>query len=241
METWNQARWLAGFELSIAKGYYALLAVLATFYGFFLAITVESYFQEPTFLLDFFLFIFLLSIIVVVKPKNIQYQKIHDGLYASPYVMMLRQLPISKSVLVMSRFLTFMLAVLLGTSVMLVLAYVVSPALREVLPLSQFVVLLLVWLCINLSVGGLFAASDAGDSIKRFTLLKSWLIILGFFLGLYLVFYPGMDMGVFGWTVHLVQHYLLLTLPAALLAAGLSTWLWYRHAMKQMDRLDYFS
>ncbi|MBM7578588.1 hypothetical protein [Jeotgalibacillus terrae] len=239
MDTMRKAFWLAKLELDVSKKHYLLLLLIAGIYTFFFYLTMPPYLEENIFLLDAFLIIYVGSLAFSIKPKNFQYQKLDDGLYASPYFAMLNQLPIKRNVLVASRFILPYLSIFIGITIVLVGTYIFSTDLREAIEPLPMIALIITWLCISFSIGGIFPASDPGDQIKRFTFFWSYMIIIVFFVGMYLIFQVWLDTGFFKWTIQMANDFTILSIIVSILIACLVTWYWFNHAKKQIQKNDY--
>lgn len=239
MNIFRQALQLIRFELDVSKKHYLTLLFLAGIYTFFLSLSIPPYLEEHVFILDVLLIIFLCTLSFAIKPKNFQYQKIDDHLYGSPYFSMLNQLPIKRSVLITSRFILPFISIIAGITLLLVGTYILSPELRSTVNPVELIALIVMWICISFCIGGLFPASDPGDEIKRFTFFWSYASIVLFFAGLYLIFQVWLDTGLFKWTIYLASEFTLLSILGSILIACLVTWYWFRHANRQVQKIDY--
>ncbi|WP_113928428.1 hypothetical protein [Bacillus sp. P14.5] len=239
MDTIRKAFWLARLEMIVSKKHYLNLFLIAGIYTFFFQLTIPTYLEENIFIFDVFLIIFLMSISFSTKPKGFQYQKMDDELYASPFVAMLNQLPIKRNVLVISRFILPYFAIFAGILIALAATYVFSPELQDVIDPLQLISLIVIWICISFSLGGIFPASEPGDQIKRFTIVWSFASIILFFAAMYLIFQVWLDTGFFKWTIYLANDYPILSIIVSILTAFFVTWYWIRHALKQIQKIDY--
>ncbi|WP_026691018.1 hypothetical protein [Alteribacter aurantiacus] len=239
MEHIRTALWLVRFELTVSKKHYLFLFFLAGIYAFFLYISMPGYLEDNFFLVDLFLIIYIVTISFTTKPKGIQYQKINNSLFASPYFAMLSQLPIERSVLIASRFILLFLASVGGTVLVLVMTYLSSPEFQATIVPLQLISLIMIWICITFSLGGMFPASDPGDRIKRFTFFWSYVIIIVFLISLYLIFQVWLGTGIFNWTIYLASEYTIISLIGFLVAACLVTWYWFHLAKRKIQNIDY--
>lgn len=239
MDTMRKAFWLAKLEWDVSKTYYLLLLLIVGVYTFFFYLTMPPYLEENIFLLDAFLIIYLGTLSFSIKPKNFQYQKLDDGLYASPYFAMLTQLPIKRNALVLSRFILPYLSIFIGITIVLVGTYIFSEEFRSAIEPLSMIALIIIWLCISFSIGGIFPASDPGDQIKRFTFFWSYMIVIMFFVGMYLIFQVWLDTGFFKWTIQMANEFPILSIIVSILIACIIIWYWFSHAMKQIQKNDY--
>ncbi|TFD99459.1 hypothetical protein [Jeotgalibacillus salarius] len=239
MDTFRKALWLARIEMDVSKKHYLTLLIMAGIYTFFFYLSMPPYLEENIFIFDVFLIIYLVTISFSIKPKTFQYQKMDDDLYGSPYFAMLNQLPIKRKVLITSRFILPYMSIVIGMILALTGTYIFSPELQDAVDPLQLIALIVIWICISISIGGLFPASDPGDEIKRFTFFWSFASIIGFFVGLYLIFQVWLDTGFFKWTIYLANEHTLLSIMISIIVACLVTWYWFRHSQKQVKKIDY--
>lgn len=239
MDTIRKAFWLARLEMIVSRKHYLNLALITGIYTFFFQLTMPAYLEENIFVFDVFLIIYLMTITFSTKPKGFQYQKMDDELYASPYAVMLNQLPIRRNVLVLSRFILPYFAIFASIPTALTATYIFSPELQDAIGPLQLISLIVIWICFSFSLGGIFPASEPGDEIKRFTFVWSFASIIIFFVSLYLIFQVWLDTGFFKWTIYLANEYTILSIIVSILTASVVTWYWYRHALKQIQKIDY--
>ncbi|MFB1082545.1 hypothetical protein [Jeotgalibacillus sp. JSM ZJ347] len=239
MNTLRQALWLAGIEFNVSKKHYLTILLMAGIYTFFFYLSMPSYLEEHIYIFDVLLIIYIGTISFAIKPKNFQYQKMNDNLYGSPYFVMLNQLPIKRTVLIMSRFILPYTSITIGIVLALTGTYLFSSELQNAVNPLQLVAMIVMWICISFCIGGLFPASDPGDKIKRFTFFWSYASIVLFFAGLYLIFQVWLDTGFFKWTIYLANEFTFLSIVISILIACLVTLYWFRHANRQITKIDY--
>ncbi|QKS69874.1 hypothetical protein FLK61_24110 [Paenalkalicoccus suaedae] len=239
MATLRRAWWLSKMELKLSVKNYLTIILLAVIYTFFLRVTIADYLESSFFLVDVLLIFYLVTTPFSTKPKALQYQKVNDGLFATPYFSMLYQLPIKRAAIITSRFIVLYVAIIVSTTFLFTMTYLTSSVLRETIAIPQFLALMLIWICISMAIGGLFPASDPGDKIKRFTMFWSYMTIIIFFVALYIIFPLWFDTGLLNWTIYLANEHTIISIFAFLTLAGLCTWQWFRVALKRLKTIDY--
>src|SRR5690606_37779575 len=118
-------------------------------------------------------------IALVVKPKELQVQKLNHHLWASPYLIFLQQQAIPRRILIGSWYIHYLLVPTLFYIVFLAALFLFSPHLQEIVTVGTYAVFSVMWLCLGMAVNAMFPASDAGDQIPPFKLyFLSFLVTL---------------------------------------------------------------
>jgi len=159
--------------------------------------------------------------------------------YRTPHFIFLHQLPISKDVLIKSRFIIYFIYSIPFHTLLLTSIYFWSPSLKEILPLSNFIVFLLVWIAFIVWFGGAFPAGDVGDQISKTKLIKASILLYGGTALVFAFFYLILDQGIVNWTIAMSNRWPLVTLIVSIMVAFLSLWYWIRYADKRMTEVDY--
>ncbi|MFJ7858429.1 hypothetical protein ACIQZM_11095 [Peribacillus sp. NPDC097206] len=236
MNTWKDAFWLASIEWR--KSWFGTLClffalfVLAASYSWVLE--VET--QAPSLLTDIGFILSFGCVAFMVRPKELQLQKVEGDVWVSPFFMMLNMFPIEKEVLIKSRF-VHMLFPSLPFQVLFLLLF--TPRLLESMVVLEYVAFSIIWLAFGVSSSFVFAASDVGE---RITPIK---------LGIYsVVFYGGVtavlvwlslktDRGVVGWAMEAAKNFAIgSSLISAVVTVG-SYYFWKRYMKKKMFQIDY--
>lgn len=239
METWKEAFWLAKFELKKSRnGILMMLFILACSVFFFVTL-IPEYLEKAFVLVDLFFILFIWFGGMTGKTKEFQIQKIDENVWASPFFIMLNQLPIKKDILIKSRFIvTFSLSIPFYL-LFHILVYALTPALRVEMPLLAYCIFTFIWLCIGINFSSAFPAADAGE---RTSMWKSWIILIlmfiaaiAFFTGFTLIF----EKGFVAWTMIAARQWPLLSIIVSLLIAIGGVQYCKRYMLKKMKQIDY--
>ncbi|MBP3041794.1 hypothetical protein J9303_20340 [Bacillaceae bacterium Marseille-Q3522] len=94
---------------------------------------------------------------------------------------MLKQLPIKRNVLILSRFFAFFTFSIPFHVLLLSTFYLFSSEIRSQLLLVPYLVFSIIWLCIGVILGAMFPTSDIGDKLTY----KMWVFALVYGILLY--------------------------------------------------------
>jgi hypothetical protein len=240
MNSWQQAFWLSKFELTHSKKSIFTLLFLLVPYSFFLTVSISSYLEEHFMLYDIF---FLLTFGVAVmwaKPKEYQYQKLSDNLWAQPFTVFLNQLPIPREIVVKSRFLIYFIYSIPFHLLVLIIMYSLAPELRQTLAPMEFIAFSLIWLSFGICYGSVYPASDSGDKVTNVKMVFYAVVLLGSFtLLLFAVPYLSSH-GLVGLTILIASKWPIVTSVVSIFAACASVAFWMRYMKNHMNKLDYF-
>ncbi|MFO1446511.1 hypothetical protein KDN24_25565 [Bacillus sp. Bva_UNVM-123] len=238
MNVWKQALWLSRFEVRASLKSFLILFIIAIFYGLFFSIS----FAEFDFFVNdlFFIFIFW-SMSNVVRPKVFTLQKISDGVWAAPFVVMLNQLPIQKNVLIISRFITYFIFSIPFHLLMLIFIYTFSADLREIVSAGSFIAFSIIWICYGVASGSMFPASEIGDKAPKNNLVLSALGILfyGGVLGIIIVINIFSSRSIVSWSIYAVNERPFVSSFLSCVIAILVVGYYTRYMRKKMDKIDF--
>lgn len=239
MQDWKQAYWLAKFEWKASKRAFIWLFLFFAFMALFFLPSFSDYLGNDFAGFDLF-FILLFSLSPAwLRTKEFQYKKISGELWASPSLIMLAQLPISKNVLTKSRFIAYFAYSFPFQLLMLIALYAINPEFQVMLSPVSHIAFAIIWLAIGIYVGFLMPASDAGDRVntKIMTFYSIVLIIGGllFFTFIHLIF----DNGPVYLTIIAAQNWPLLSSVVSILLAFLGFHYWQHYIKKTMEKWDY--
>lgn len=239
MENWKQAIWLAKFELK-ASPTSILKIVLALFLSTeFFAITFSNYLDHKIVMFDIFFIMAFGFVIPIMKPKVFQYQKVGDNVWASPNFLLLYKLPISKDVLIKSRFIIYF-AYSIPFHILLLCLLYLTPSFREAMSISTYIPFSIIWFCFAIYFGCSVPASDAGDTLPIIKhIIYIILLIAGFALVL-LIFYKLYGHGIVYWTMNLADQWPVISALVSLLLAFIGFQYWQKYMLKSMEKRDYF-
>ncbi|MEW4327361.1 hypothetical protein Q0N12_11860 [Rossellomorea marisflavi] len=239
MNTFKESIWLARYDFRHVVKQIAALIFVAGIYGYFFADLMEGYLEKTKPVFDLFFFLYLFFMPSWSRSKESQVQQIEGDLYAAPTFMLFNQLPIRKNVVIISRFFCLFVPVIIGTVLVLVVTYIASDVLREVLSVGGLVVLTLFWTGIALASCSAFATMEAGERISKLRMVTSfiWLILIAG--ALFILMKDVLKSGILKWSIFFTaDHPLVMLLLALLIPIGASWWA-YRRAYKQMNKMDY--
>ncbi|UJL46180.1 hypothetical protein KFZ58_17775 [Virgibacillus sp. NKC19-16] len=239
MQDWKQAYWLATFEwkASIRAFIWTFLffAVIAVFF-----LPSFSTYLENDFAGFDLLFITLFALFPAwLRIKEFQYQKISGEIWASPALIMLAQLPVSKNVLIKSRFIVYAAYSIPYNLLMLIALYIVNPQFQTMISPMSHIAFAIIWLAIGIYAGFVMPASDAGDIVNtKIMTFHGIILIIGgllFITFIHLLFGNGPVY----LTIIAAQDWPLLSSIISILFAFLGVHYWQRYMKKQIDKIDY--
>jgi len=238
MNTMKQALWLAKFEMKASVKPYFLLFGFAILYGIFFSLISSTY---NTLLFDFFFLFVFWYMAVSTRPKEFQLQKISEGVWASPFVLMLNQLPIPKNVLFISRFIVYFIFSLPFHIFILTFTYIFSAELRETIPATSYIVFSIIWICFGIAFGSMFPASDVGDKVptKKWIFAALGVLFYGVVTGIVITVNMYSGRGIVSWSMYAAREFPFMSLLFSCLAA-ISAVIYYMRAMrKKIAQIDY--
>ncbi len=238
MNTWKQALWLAKFEMRASVKPFFLLLGFMLLYGTFFSLTIE---MHNTLFFDFFFLLVFWIMYYFTRPKEFQLQKISEGVWASPFVLMLNQLPIPKNTLIISRFLVFFIFSLPFHLFILTFIYIFSAGFRGIMPGASYIVFSIIWLCFGIASGSMFPAGDVGDKMptKKWVFAASAVLFYGAVLGLVIAINLFSGRGIVSWTIYAAGEYPLLSILFSCMVAIVSVIYYMRKMRKKIAQIDY--
>lgn len=239
MHAWKQAYWLAGFELKARIKNSLLLLAFYTFVGFICLWSFDHYLADNFYAFDLIFLLLFIMFPAWMKPKIFQMQKMDGNLWAVPAVIMFQQLPVSKAVIVKSRFIIHSAYSFPYQLILLATLLAVSPTFREMMTPLSFIAFVAIWLAVSVALGFAMAASEAGGTFDTKLLAKSMIyLVLGVAI-FYAAFQWLTEQGLIYWTIGLAQNWPLLSIAGSLLA-GFTGWIYWQRVMrKDIERADY--
>ncbi|GAB3048642.1 hypothetical protein [Virgibacillus ainsalahensis] len=237
LQEWKQAYWLAKFELKAftihAALTYLVFIVLALF--FFLSLSLKN---DSVAMDLLFLFVFILGP-YYIRGKEFQYQKISGELWASPTLVMLLQLPVTKNVLTTSRMIVYFFYSIPYQLIILLALYVANPDFQTIMSPVSYVTFCIIWLSFGIYVGYIMPSSDAGDIVNGKIMTIYSIILIGGLIVFFRTFNYFSDYSVVQWTIMFAQNQTLLSTVLSILLSGLGFKFWQYQMKKKMEKLDY--
>jgi hypothetical protein len=179
----KQAWWLAKFEVKETAKRLWLILPFALIFGFFFT---EAVGDEFSFLYDIFFILTFWCMTYWMRPKEIQFQKVDEGVYASPYFLMLNQLAVKREALIISRFLVYYIFAIPFNIIVLSIMLLFSDFYKAELQGISTAAFFIIWLSFGIIGGSLFPASDVGDTTTK----NKW------FYAIYTILFFGILLGV---------------------------------------------
>ena len=239
MQTWKLAFRLAMFELTNHKrSFLWALLYYILFACFFIAIS-DLYLENGNVVFDA-LFLMLFTFAPVwLEPKEIRIQKISGDLWASPMLVMCRQLPISKDILIKSRFIIYFFYSFPYQLLFLIVLYIFSADLQANLSPLSFIVFLVIWLSFGIFGGYIMPTSDVGDVADSKKMWFYGIAIYGGAVVLLFIYQFVFQYGIVHWTIIFAQKWPLLSTIASILLAIFGFKHWEHYMKKTMNKMDY--
>lgn len=239
MNEWKQAYQLAAFELRASIKSFLLILVfyiamsLIFMQSFDVYLNGEFKFFDVMFLLIFFMFP------AWMKSKEFQMQKLGGDLWTVPSIIMLQQLPVSKDVIVKSRFIIHAFCSFPFQLVLFIAMPLMSETFRELMTPSDYIVFVLIWLSLSIAVGFVMASSEAGGNYKTKAIAMSFVYLLVGAAVFYVLILLVADDGFIRWTMSVAKEWTLLSVIAAVIVSIAGWKYWQADMKKNMKKADY--
>ncbi|WP_033541305.1 hypothetical protein [Planococcus sp. CAU13] len=235
MNEWKQAYRLAVFELKASRK--SLLTIMVFYIAMSLVVMMsfDLYLEERFMLFDLlFLAIFFLFP-AWMKSKEFQMQKMDGDLWTVPSVVMLQQLPVSRDVIIKSRFVIHAVCSFPLQFILLAAMPLMSENFREGMSPLAYIAFVLIWLALSIAVGFMMAASEAGGNYKTSAIVKSFIYMLAGIAILYALLFLFADGGFIRWTMVLAADWTWLSIVAAAVI-GIAGWNYWQADMRKLIR-----
>lgn len=236
MNTWKEALWIA--KLEWRKSWFGTLclffAMLVMFVSFSWMLEPET--QPPSLLNDIVFLLIFGCVAFLVRPKDLQLQKVEGDVWGSPFFMMLNTLPIEKDVLIKSRFVQMLFPSL---PFQILFFFLYSPSLLKSMDVLEYVAFSIIWLAFGVSASFIFALSDVGD---RYTPIMLFVYSVAFYAGVTFVLVwlnKKTDAGIVGWTTIAAKNF---PIWSILISLGVTVGCYYfskYYMKKKMIQIDY--
>ena len=236
MNTWKDAFWIAKIEWR--KSWFGTLclffALLVMFVSFSWVFEAET--QPPSLLNDFGFLLIFGCVAFLVRPKDLQLQKVEGDVWGSPFFMMLNMLPIEKDVLIKSRFVQMLFPSL---PFQILFFFLYSPWLLESMAVLEYVAFSIIWLAFGVSSSFIFALNDVGD---RYTPIMLFIYSVALYAGVTFVLVwlaKKTDAGIVGWTAVAAKNF---PIWSILISVGVTVGCYYfskYYMKKKMIQIDY--
>src|SRR5690625_652314 len=205
MKSWKEAYWLAKFELKESKLSFLFLLLFYLLIILGLISNFESYLDANFVGLDFFFVLLFTYAGIWTKPKHFQVQQMNDELVASPTILMLQQLPITKDLIVKSKFIIYFVYSVPPQILLLISLYIFTPSLHGMIEISSYLVFAIIWLSFGAYIGGVIPASDAGDKASKLKVAVYGVLLLIALIVFFTIFRLFSDHCIVHWTIFLAK------------------------------------
>lgn len=231
MNTWKEALWIAKIEWK--KSWFGTLCL---FFTLFVIWVLGAETQPPSLLTDIGFLLIFGCVAFLVRPKELQLQKVEGDIWGSPFFMMLNMLPIEKDVLIKSRFVQMLFPSL---PFQLLFLFLFSPWLVDSMAVLEYVAFSITWFAFGVSSSFIFALSDVGD---RYTPVRLFVYSVAFYTGLmfFLVWLSKKtDSGIVGWTIIAAKNFPIWSILISV-AVTVGCYYFSKYYMnKKMIQIDY--
>lgn len=178
---WQHCKRLIAFELKHTPLYYfALNILIAALFGWFYAqVLPENLLEDkPTMVVDF---LFVLAITVnayLLRPYSFYIREVKSKFYVAPIQILLRQMPITKKTIIVSRFMTTFMFSTIASIIFLSVFFFFLPTDQANTLFPNVISFSLVWILLALAGSGAVAASEPGDYMTKRIIVLWWVVIL---------------------------------------------------------------
>lgn len=239
MKNWQQAFWLAKFELKESKLSFLFLLLFYLLMTLGFISSFESYLDANFVGIDLIFIICFTYAAIWARPKHFQVRQVNDELVASPALFALQQLPITKDLIVKSRFIIYFVYSVPPQILLLTSLYLFTPAIHGMVGISSYLVFTIIWLSFGVYSGGIIPASDAGDKASRLKVAVYGVLMLFGMIAFFTIFIAVSEHGIVHWTLILAKKWPLLSSVSSIILAFIGFNYWQSYMKKMLGKLDY--
>lgn len=240
MNDWKQAFWLAKFEIKESILYYLAFFLFAVLFGNFLLSALPNNIEKSNIGFDIAFMVIFWAVATLPKKKEFQYSNIESDIWGNQFFNMLQQFPITRNVLIKSRFLLHYLISIPFHLLLLVTVYSLSSDIQAAIQLEHYLVFSFIWITFGIYTSSVFPASDTGDKLPSGLLFVYTIIFIGGIVGLMAAFYKLTGHGIVSWTLSLASEWPILSIVISTVLVFSNLFYWYRYAHKKIRTMDYF-
>lgn len=187
---------------------------------------------------DFIFLGYSISVVMYLRSKSFKLQSLKGGLYAAPFMVVVRTMPFSEKAIVQSRIYLFLIMSILISTLHMLVIYFVSVELRALIPFENLLYWIIIWNMVTLSLGLWMTMSEPGSTYTKRYLVTFSVIFYGVLLAALISLIRFSGDGVFGWIVYFSSEHVIPTLIISVLI-GVSTiiftFYYMNHYMKKVD------
>lgn len=234
ISSWKDSFYLAILEFRtqfgyIVFGWFVILIVGALFLSSF-----YNYLQNnhPAFDLMFIAYFFAFP--YWMRSRQMLIQKINQQHYASPFFLLLAQLPVNKRSIIRSRIIAYYLFSIPILGVTFLALFVFDARLYKIFNFGTYLIFFTVWIAFSAWFGIALVAAEAGTKNYMWQSLIGLFIVTSIF-----IFHHYLQMGVIAWTVHMVHTYPFQTFATSIFIFLTGWQSWQFIMKKRFTSVDY--
>lgn len=239
MTNWKQAFFLAITEIKVSKRALLFLPIFTSLITLGMISSTAGYLESNYVGFDLFFILMFTVAPIWAKPKYFQVQQINDKLLASPFVIMMNQLPIKKEIIVKSRFIIYLIYLIPVQLILLSSLYLFVPALREIMTVGTYLVFSLIWIAFSLYMGSIFPASEAGDKASSLKVIVYGIVMVIATIVFFTLFRLLSAHGIVSWTIYFAQHWPIRSSLISVLLSFIGLKYWRYYTIKTITKMDY--
>lgn len=237
---WNHMWTLIKFEVKHTHYYFLFLGAVVILLFFSIRSNFQLYTEHGNVSFDF-LFLFLASLsFLFIRPKIFRYHKLDDLVWASQFLIILQQLPITKKFIITYRFMYHLVVVVPIQIVIFICLYLFTPPLQDLLTIGEYFTFTVIWLCIGVLIYWVQMFQDTGIVQTFGAVVERILLSLFMAVIILVLFYSFYKKGVVHWTIFTATNYPILSMICALSFATGGTIILKKRAEQKMSQFDYY-
>lgn len=239
MNEWKEAYRLAAFEIKASIKSFLLILIFYIVMSLIFMLSFDVYLEGEFKFFDFMFMLIFFMFPTWMKGKEFQMQKMDGDLWTAPSIIMLQQLPISKNIIVKSRFIIHAFCSFPFQLVLFIAMPLMSENFRDMMTPIAYIAFLLIWLGLSIAVGFIMAASEAGGNFNTSTIVKSFIYLVIGAVALYFMFPLLSEDGFIYWTMSLATEWTLLSVIVAIVLSIAGCKYWQADMRKTMKKTEY--
>ena len=239
MNEWKQAYQLAAFEMKASMRNILLILLFYIAMSLIFMMSFDIYLEEKFMFFDLLFLLVFFMFPSWMKSKEFQMQKIDGDLWTVPSIIMLQQLPVSKNVIIKSRFIIHAICSFPFQLILLIAMPLMSENFREIMTPFSYATFVLIWLALSISIGFMMASSEAGGNFKTKAIVKSFVYLAIGAAAIYFLFPLISEEGFVHWTMLLAAEWTLSSIFIAIIVSIAGWNYWQMDMRKMIKKTDY--
>jgi len=232
--------WKHSFHLALVE---FRTQLIYTLFGWFILFIIGGLFLSSfyNYLLNTYVTFDLMFIAYVIffpywaSSRHAAPKRVNEHLWASPFFLLLTQLPINREIIVRSRLIAYLLRTLPPVFGTFIVLYTFDLRLHQFFTFSTFLIFLIAWVSLNILLGMAIVAMEFGGKVNIFNITFGLGLISALF-----IWHHYAPIGIVAWTVQIVNMYPLLTFATALFTIFIGWHIWQFIISRNMRKTDYF-